>query len=294
MPWGLFAEANFVGNLGRNLTRNPDINAIPFGGGTNASLRPYKGFAAINQRKSDSNSYYYAGQFYIAKRKGDFIGTGSYTWSKVLTDASNFNDNPEDPFNRQFNYGPATFDRRHVFVATYTYAPSLFRKSSGWMRTLLDGFELSGITRFQTGRPLTITANALTTGSRRADIISGVPLYLKEDRQWLNPAAFARAPDARRGTSGVGNVYGPHFVVWDFSARKKIRFNESRNMTLQLDLFNAFNRANFSTIGTNASNFVTQTGPGADGSTARIDGAFGLLTASGPGRSIQLGAKFVF
>jgi hypothetical protein len=162
------------------------------------------------------------------------------------------------------------------------------------MKVLLDGFELSGITRFQTGRPFTITANALTTGSRRADVISGVPLYLKEDRQWLNPAAFARAPDLRRGNGGVGIVYGPHFLVWDFSARKKIPFNERMNISLQLDLFNAFNRANFSTMGTNAGTFLVQTGAGADGSIAKVDGAFGVLNASGPGRSIQLGAKFVF
>ena len=289
LPWGLFAEANFVGNLGRNLTRNPDINAIPFGGGTDDRLRPYKGYGAIMQRKSDANSYYYAGQFYLAKRKGDFIGTASYTWSKVLTDASNFNDNPEDPFNRLFNYGPATFDRRHVFVATYTYAPSMFRSSdTGWKRMLLDGFELSGITRYQSGRPFTITANALTTGSRRADIIPGVDLYLRDDRQWVNPAAFARPNDARRGTSSVGSIWGPSFMVWDFSGRKRVRFNETMNLTLQLDLFNAFNKANFSTMGTNVSSFATGSDIGA------IGGGFGVLNASGPGRSIQLGAKFVF
>jgi hypothetical protein len=95
LPWGLFGEVNFVGNLGRNLTRNPDINQIPFGAGSDNSQRPFKGYSAIMQRKSDSNSYYYAGQFYVAKRKGDFLATGSYTWSKVLTDASNFNDNPK-------------------------------------------------------------------------------------------------------------------------------------------------------------------------------------------------------
>jgi hypothetical protein len=117
-----------------------------------------------------------------------------------------------------------------------------------------------------------------------------VDLYLKDDRQWLNPAAFARSPDGRRGNSGVGVIYGPHFLVWDFSARKKIRFNEGMYMNLQLDLFNAFNRANFSTMGTNATNFVTNT----DGAVAVIGGGFGVLNASGPGRSIQLGAKFVF
>lgn len=288
LPWGLFAEANFVGNLGRHLTRNPDINQIPFGGGTDDRLRPFKGFGAINQRKSDSTSNYYAGQFYIAKRKGDFLATGSYTWSKALTDASNFNDNPEDAFNRSFNYGPATFDRRHVVVATYTYAPRWFRSGSGFVKALLDGYELSGITRFQSGRPFTITANALTTGTRRADVISGVDLYLRDDRQWLNPAAFARPPDARRGTSGVGIVYGPTFVVWDFSVRKKFRFNERMNLRLQMDLFNAFNKANFNNMGTNVANFTTGTDIG------RIDGSFGVLNSSGPGRSIQLGIKFIF
>jgi hypothetical protein len=287
LPWGLFAEANFVGNLGRNLTRNPDINAIPFGGGTDDRLRPYKGFGTINQRKSDSTSYYYAGQFYIAKRKGDFLATGSYTWSKALTDASNFNDNPEDPFNRIFNYGPATFDRAHVVVATYTYAPSWFRKSSGFAKALLDGYELSGIMRYQSGRPYNITANALTTGSRRADV-NGSDLYLRDDRQWLNPAAFGRPLDSLRGTSGANIVRGPRFNLWDFSARKKFRFTEKMDLRLQMDLFNAFNQVNFNNMGTNASSFA------ADGYTATSGGGFGLLNAAGPGRSIQLGVKFGF
>ncbi|HEV7645872.1 MAG TPA: TonB-dependent receptor [Pyrinomonadaceae bacterium] len=287
LPWGLFVEANFVGNLGRNLTRNPDINAIPFGGGSNNTLRPYKGFSTINQRKSDSNSYYYAGQFYIAKRKGDFLATGSYTWSKALTDASNFNDNPEDPFNRIFNYGPATFDRRHVIVATYTYAPSWFNKSSGLVKTLLGGYELSGIMRYQTGRPYNITVNTPTSGTRRADV-NGSDLYLRDDRQWLNPAAFGRTPDARRGTAGSNIVFGPIFNVWDFSARKKFNFSETINLRLQMDLFNAFNQVNFNNMGINASGFA------ADGYTATAAGGFGLLNAAGPGRSIQLGVRFGF
>src|SRR6185369_17207336 len=107
------------------------------------------------------------------------------------------------------------------------------------------------ITRYQSGRPFTITANTLTTGSRRADAVSGVPIYLKDDRQWLNPAAFARSPDARRGTAGVGTFYGPNFTVFDLSVRKKFRFNENMNLRLQMDLFNAFNRANFNNMGTN-------------------------------------------
>ncbi len=295
LPGGIFVEATAVGNLGRHLTRNPDINSVPFGVADNFANRPYKGYGVINQRKSDSTSNYYAGQFYIAKRKGDLLGTASYTWSKVLTDASNFNDNLEDPFNRKFNYGPATFDRRHVFVATYTYAPSWFRGYKGIAKVLLDGYEVSGITRYQSGRFWTITGNSTTGGNRRADYLGG-DLYLKDDRQWLNntqitvpdpcsttggtlliKGPFGVAPCSRRGTSGVGIVEGPDLVAWDLSIRKRIRFNETMNLRLQADVFNAFNRANFSTLSTNVS--------AAD---------FGLLTASGPGRSIQLGIRFGF
>lgn len=287
LPWGLFVEANGVGNLGRHLTRNPNINEVPFARlianlalpanqrSVDNALRPYLGFSTINQRKSDSNSSYYALQLYAAKRSGSLLATLSYTWSKVLTDASNFNDNLEDPFNRKFNYGPASFDRRHVFVATYTYTLPLFKKTSGFVKALLDGYEISGITRFQSGRYFSVTGNTLT-GTRRADVISS-DIYLKDDRQWINPAAFRTAPDTQRGTSGVGIVEGPNLMAFDFSVRKRFRFGEKRDLRLQADVFNAFNRANFSNMETNVSS-----------------AAFGQLNASGPGRSIQLGIKFVF
>lgn len=287
LPFGLFVEANAVGNLGRHLTRNPDINTIPFSRlianlalpvanrAVDNALRPYAGYSIINQRKADSNSSYYAMQLYGAKRKGDFVATVSYTWSKVLTDASNFNDNLEDPFNRKFNYGPATFDRRHVFVATYTYAPRWFKDSGSLARYLLDGYELSGINRYQSGRPYTITGNTLT-GTRRADLLSS-DIYIKDDLQWLNPAAFDEAPDTRRGTSGVGIVTGPSLIAFDFSVRRRFRFSERRDMRLQADVFNAFNKANFSGMETNVTS-----------------AAFGILNAAGPGRSIQLGIKFGF
>lgn len=287
-PLGIFVEVNAVGNLGRNLIRNPDINTVPFDRLiANAALptaqqfvenamRPYLGYSVINQRNSDSTSNYTALQTYVAKRKGDILGTMSYTYGKVFTDASNFNDNLEDPFNRKFNYGPATFDRRHVFVSTYSYAPSFFRGKKGIMGALLDGYEISGITRYQSGRYFTITGNSSTGGTRRADLIFS-DFYLREDRQWIDKTAFAVAPGTRRGTSGVGIVEGPSLLAFDFSMRKRFRFGEKRDLRLQADVFNAFNRANFSNMSTNVS--------AAD---------FGLLTASGPGRSIQLGVKFGF
>ena len=194
LPYGIFAEAAYVGNLGRHLIRQPDINQptfeqlranLPPGPNVNVNaLRPFKGYTAIRMRLSDSTSNYHGMQLYAAKRKGDLLMTTSYTWSKVLTDASGFNDNPEDPFNRKFNYGPATFDRRHVFALTYTYNVRMFSRTRGFAKAVLDGYEVSGVTRLQSGPYLTATGTANSVfGNRRADCLSSEPLF-RGRRAW--------------------------------------------------------------------------------------------------------------
>lgn len=292
LPFGLFVEATAVGNLGRNLTRQRDINSIPLSvqlanpGINTALLRPYKGFTGILQRVSDASSYYYAMQLYGAKRKGDILATVSYTLSKVLTDANVLTEQAEDGLiNRNYNFGPATFDRTHVFVSTYTYSLPFFKKKSGFVKALLDGYEISGITRYQSGRPLTITAAATVGGNRRADVISD-DFYLRDNRQWLNPAAFAGVTTGRLGNSAVGVVRAPNFFINDFSIRKLFRIGESKSLRLQGDVFNAFNRNNFSGVDTTCTSSTVTGGCNSPG--------FGTLTSSGPGRSIQLGIKFTF
>jgi hypothetical protein len=291
LPWGFFAEAAYVGNLGRHLIRQPDINQATFAAlaanaalpsaqrvDTNA-LRPYKGYSAIRMRLSDSTSNYHSMQLFAAKRTGRFRSTFSYTWSKVLTDASGFNDNPEDAFNRDYNYGPATFDRRHIFAATYTYTLPIFAHSNGFLKAVLGGYELSGITRLQSGAYFTVVGNS-SIGSRRADYLGGSVLLPNGERSqgaWVNRAAFASAPDTRRGTAGVGTVEGPGSQSWDFSFRRRIGLTERLKLQLQADIFNAFNRTNFRDMDVNLAN-----------------ASFGTLTAASSPRSIQLGLKFTF
>jgi hypothetical protein len=95
--------------------------------------------------------------------------------------------------------------------------------------------------------------------------------------RYFNTAAFAPAPDFRRGTAGVGIIQGPGTQLWDISVRKKIIFTEARNLELRADFFNAFNRTNFRNVQTNLS-----------------DGAYGRLTSSGVARNIQLALRFTF
>jgi hypothetical protein len=230
---------------------------------------------------SDATSNYHGMQLYAAKRKGDLLMTASYTWSKVLTDASGFNDNPEDPFNRDFNYGPATFDRRHVFAATYTYTVKAFSRTTGWVKAVFDGYELSGITRLQSGPYLTVTATGNSVfGNRRADCLGGDGLFANGERgpnHWADRSAFAAAPDTRRGTCGAGTLLGPGAHTWDFSLRRRIGLTEKFKLQFQADLFNAFNRTNFRDLENNLSS-----------------AAFGTISTAGPPRNVQFGLKLTF
>ena len=291
LPYGIFAEAAYVANLGRHLIRQPDINQptfeqiranLPPGPNVNVNaLRPFKGYTAIRMRLSDSTSNYHGMQLYAAKRKGDLLMTTSYTWSKVLTDASGFNDNPEDPFNRKFNYGPATFDRRHVFALTYTYTVKMFSRTRGFAKAVLDGYEISGITRLQSGPYLTATGTGNAAfGNRRADCVSSDQLFPEGERGpngWVRREAFAVAPDTRRGTCGVGTILGPGAHTWDFSLRRSFGLTERFKLRFQADIFNAFNRTNFRDLETNLSS-----------------AAFGTISTSGPPRNIQFGLKLTF
>ena len=297
LPKGFFVEANYVGNEGRHLVRQPDLNQpsfaaltanLPVNGGANANtnaLRPYKGYTRILYRLSDANSNYNGLQLYAAKRKGNLELTASYTWSKALTDTSGNGDGVdvgEDPFNRHSNYGPASFDRRQIFVTTYDYRLPFFNKMKGVGRAVLSGWEVSGITRYQSGAYFTITANT-AIGTRRADYVGGpVLLASPGPNGWINPAAFAPAPATRRGNSGVGNVQGPNLQTWDFSLRKQFNVTERVNVRFQADLFNAFNRANFRLL------------PPPNPSTVVTNAGFGTITTTGPGRNIQFGLKLNF
>jgi hypothetical protein len=297
LPKGIFVEAAYVGNQGRHLLRQPDINQPTFDAlranvalpaaqrlTTNA-LRPYKGYSAIRLRMSDSNSNYNALQLYAAKRRGNATMTVSYTFSKALADSSGNGDNLEEFSNRSFNYGPASFDRRQIFVATYTYRLPFFSKlkSASLAGNLLKGWEVSGITRFQTGQYYTPQANT-TIGGRRADYLGGDINLPKDERtqsRWFNTAAFGPAPEDRRGNASPGSIIGPGRHLWDLSLRKQFAVTERVRLQFRGDMFNAFNHVNLSL---NSGGLVTN----------QAANNYGTITSVAPGRNVQLGLRLTF
>ena len=236
LPHGFLVEGAYVGNLGRHLLRSPDINQPSFAAlvanalspasqqlATN-SLRPYKGYSSIIQRMSDSTSNYHALQLYTTKRTGNLTLTASYTFSKSLADSSAEGDNPENPQDRHFSYGPTTFDRRHILVATYTYKLPFGQHWNPRGQVRPGGL---GTKRDQSvsDRPLLHDfRNHVDRNTTR--LLPGGDVLLPSDQRsvttYLNPAAFSIAPNTQLGNSGIGIVEGPGMFLWDVSLRKEL------------------------------------------------------------------------
>ena len=147
LPYGHFAEIAYVGNQGRDLLWQPEINqpsfevlaanaALPAADRANTNfLRPYRGYSSIRQRRSDAFSDYNGLQLYLNKRRGDLNYTIGYTLSKATGLGSGNGDNPlaaegytpGDVVDLDFFVGPTTYDRRHVLISTWTYRVPFFR-----------------------------------------------------------------------------------------------------------------------------------------------------------------------
>jgi hypothetical protein len=231
---------------------------------------------------SDANGNYNALQTYVSKRRGNLNVTASYTWSHSLADASGDGENPDSGIgyqNRHFFYGPTTFDRRLIFNVTYTYRLPFLRGRHGFAGAF-GGWELSGITRAQSGQHYTAVGSA-TGVTRRADYVGGDVTLSTDERgadHWFNTAAFKTASGTALGNAGSGTIVGPGLYLWDVSARKEFRLTErGARLQFRADSFNVMNHVNFRSLQTTTSS-----------------ANFGTLTGSGPARNLQGGLRFTF
>jgi hypothetical protein len=309
LPDGILLDVGYVGNLGRHEVRNPNINVPSFAtaaasvGLTTNQQRPYLGYTNIVQFRSDSDSNYNAFQLHLTKRKGNVTAAASYTYSKALGQTNAYNDNPEPecPFActtpggqlvgwKQLYYSLLNFDRRNIFVTSYSYDSPFFKNLTGIAGNVLSGWQLSGIIRAQSGQPLTVSGSqtigpagtGVTAFTRRANIVSGIPLnsgYTCPAGKVcsFNPAAFAAPPLNGVGNAPTGGILGPGYYAWDLSLRKSVRVGEGKKLAFQADAFNVFNHPNWGNPGTTVTS-----------------GGFGQIGSSNPPRNIQFGAKLTF
>jgi hypothetical protein len=308
-------DISYVGTKGDHLIRRRNINfvtpeqAIAAGassttaGNTNA-VRPFVGFTNIIYYETSAKSRYNGllSSFNYRLQQG-FTITLAYTFSKNLTDSTNDRDaidDPQNPFNLRAEYAEARTSRPHVFSASYVYELPFFRKSeNAFLRLLLGGYQISGITQIESGAPVprvVISAADQANGTRgiypnaisdprgglagTIDPVSGLPFI-------FDPLAFEIAPLGQFGTLGRAFARLPGRNQTNLALSKQFYFNKERTMYLQLraESFNLFNHTQFT--GISAARPTT-------GTDILLNSTFGRPTSTRLPREFQFGIKFYF
>ena len=311
---GTVLDAAYVGSLGRHLIQGSNLNAIPFGAdflSANADptspgkplsasfLRPYIGYGNITEFGYGGNSHYHSLQMGANRRFSGGLQFGSsWTWSKAMDYSDTETALVSSLINpKVWNYGKAGFDRTHVFTAYWMW--DVPKASKVWQnvfaRKVLDDWQLSGITTFQSGAPTGITLSFVNTtditgsptDTARVVVVAN-PILPKGQRTFsrsFNTAAFQAPAVGTFGNAANDVIRGPGMNNWDASVFKNIPLGERRHLQLRCELYNALNHTQFSAQDTTA-RFNAQGG--------QANPTFGQYTAARNPRQMQLALRFDF
>jgi hypothetical protein len=320
----------YVGSFGRHLGQNTQLNQVPYGArflpssqdptkaGTrmlDQFLRPYQGYGSITYANFQANSSYHSLQTQAQKRLSHGLQFGvAYTWSKAMaytdTDRSNV---VTEVSRKEFNYGPATYDRTHVMALNYLWdLPKASKLMNNFaVRNVLDGWQLVGITRYTSGAPLRISTLGTGAFSNGLDITGGGdgwrPVMSKDpvlpgdqrtwDR-WFNASAFAPptlvAPADMNGVNRIlaagntpiGFAKGPGIANWNISLYKNFAIREKVKVQFRAESYNTFNHTQFSAV-----NVAPQWNP----ATGALSSAqFGQVTSARDPRIMQFALRVGF
>jgi hypothetical protein len=250
-------------------------------------------FGSVTDQATTGRSNYNSLQLSLRHTSGRLELAAGYTYSKSLDDSSNLGEEV-NPINPALSYALSSFDIRHNFVVSYNYKlpfERLFQVSNRWTQ----GWELSGITHFSTGFPVTLVSygdNSLlgaepnginNYGVDEPDFTPG-PLSLNHNprngQPYFNTALFSENALGTPGTAKRRFFYGPGLDNYDMALLKNVRLSESKSLQFRLEGFNAFNHSQFF---------------GAQSVDGNIDSAnFGQVVSAAPPRLVQVGAKFFF
>ena len=252
--WHQYRQVNLNQLPAGTIQRNPGVNI--------QAIRPYPGYANLNQFITGSNFNYNSLQ---AQWKKQFRGGGlvnvAYTWSKGITDASDYGETPQDSYNFKSERSRASYDRRHIFVLSYIYPLPFWQTGDEWHKKVFGGWQISGITTLQSGRPLTLGLPGDTAGigqgGQRPDLAGDWEQDAGTAQRWFNPAAFRTPAAGTFGNLGRNSIPGPGTNNWDVSAQKIFRFTERVNLEFRAEIYNAPHHFSYFGVATTlgASNF---------------------------------------
>lgn len=190
-----------------------NANAIP----TAQQRRVFPQFGQRTLIASDAQATYNSAYALLRKRfSNGLLFDVAYTFSKLLSNndeslgvaaiTGGSSQVPQDFFNYNVEKSLSAFDRTHRLAVNYLYeipTPG-FIKRNGFANSLLGGFQISGITQFQSGQPFTILTGVDSNGNGTAG----------SDRPNYNPnGIFVRDPVTGNLRTFTSPLVGGAFVV---------------------------------------------------------------------------------
>jgi hypothetical protein len=250
-------------------------------------------FAAVTYQKTIGNSNYNALELSLRRSTPSLELLVGYTYGKSLDQSSSLAE-AVNPVNPNLSKAISAFDMQHNFVVSYDWKLPIGRLLHHRSQ-VVDGWSLSGVTRFSTGFPVTLFNNTDTSllgtipnginndGVDTPDYTPGnlaVNTNPRNGKPAFNVALFTLPDLGHIGTAARRFFCGPGMANFDVALHKNVRLAESRSLELRLEAFNVFNHAQFY-------------GPAAVNGNISSAG-FGQIVNSAAPRLVQLAAKFSF
>jgi hypothetical protein len=283
-----------------NLAVACGLDANPF--------RPFVGFGTLELLETEANSNYHALQASLRRSVGSLLLNVAYTYSHSIDNSSDRAETGNgnsfatllDSYNLAGNKASSNFDQRHILNISYVYDLPFFTKSSGLKKSLLGGWQWSGITTIQTGIPFNVinptnpdnagTGNGVDgrTSNSRPDLVgdpnaapcaTAVSASPGPGPLLFNPCAFALPTGLTFGSTPRNLLYLPRRTNFDMGIFKHFTIKESKAIEFRWETFNTFNHTSFSRFHQSF---------GVAGSTFLLP-----RTAHDP-RIMQFGLKFLF
>ncbi len=244
-------------------------------------------FTDIFAEDTIANSAYNSLQTMLEKRFSHGVQfQAAYTFSKSLDWASSFEETL-NPFDYKKSRALSLFNSAQRFVINYVWDIPV-PKYQGIKGKILDDWELSGITQFQSGFPIRLqTQNdneligSLFFFGTGAPQMTGTVPHLLDPKApghfYLDPTQFNDPPLGTFATTPRSICCGPGQNEWDITLSKKISITEARYFQFRADIFNLFNKTQFVNPDGNFSNST-----------------FGQVLSARDPRLVQFALKFYF
>jgi hypothetical protein len=322
LPLESTVEVQYVGRVGLWLERTRNLNQLAVGtcplsncpGGVNPNfLVPYKGYNQIQIAENAARSKYNGLNVSWNRRFARGLGFGvAYTYSVAYDNASTRRDIPFNSLDDRNFWGHSNFDTRQILGINWIYDLP-YRNTKGLHGAVLGGWQITGVTQFQSGTPFTIGTNTDYAGigitSFQPWNVNGNPKLSRGDRGFSNSAAdsnfwfqtknpdgspiFTAPAPGTFGNQTKNLYYMPGFQNWNFGLFKTFKITERHGLTFRAEAFNWLNHPNWG--GANGSGqFSIPPAPQGQPNGNPTSSTFGKVTTKDGRRQLQLSLKYQF